>query len=97
MDFGLRELRLAAQLLSLLKTSQDHTLRLGDKVTPEFNTDSGAVFLIDDSFHVAMLNKDRLEDWLVCPSCGSEGFKDTLAHSLSPCCNKYAKTEFFEK
>lgn len=91
MDFGLRELRLAAQLLSILKTNQDRTLRLGEKVTPEFNPDSGFVFLIDEDFNVAMINGETLEDWLMCPECGSEGFVSELEHSTNECCKAHAK------
>lgn len=95
MDFRLSELRQAARLLSLLKTSRDHTLRLGERVTPEYNPDSGLVFLVDDNFNVAMLKGDHLEDWLVCPQCHTEGFRDTLENqTAAACCKAYAKKEF---
>lgn len=90
MDFGIRELRLAARLLSILKTAQDRTMRLGLHVTPEFNPDSGYVFLIDSEFNVAMLNGERLEDWIMCPQCGTEGFAADLEQG-SPCCKNHAK------
>lgn len=91
MDFGIRELRLAARLLSILKSEKDRTMRLGDKVTPEFNPDSGYVFLIDSDFNVAMINGEALEDWLMCPTCGTEGFASELESSPSPCCKESAK------
>lgn len=98
MDFGIRELRLAARLLAVLKTAQDRTMRLGDTITPEFNPDSGYVFLIDSDFNVAMLNGDTLEDWLMCPQCGIEGFISELEREgASPCCKQYAKDSIGEK
>lgn len=98
MDFGIRELRLAARLLSLLKTAQDRTMRLGETVTPEFNPDSGYVFLIDSNFNVAMVNGDTLEDWLMCPQCGVEGFASDLeAECAAPCCKAYAKDAVGQK
>lgn len=96
MDFGTKELRLAGRLLSLLRTSSDHTMRLGDKVTPEMNFDSGYVFLIDSDFNVAMVNGDRLEDWLMCQQCATEGFVSDLEQG-HPCCKAYAKESFEQK
>jgi hypothetical protein len=94
MDFGTRELRIAAMLLSALKSPKDYTFRLGEKVALEFNSKSGLVFLVDDNFNVAMLNGDRLEDWLICPQCNAEGFRDTLENKTShSCCKAYAKQE----
>lgn len=90
MDFGIKELRLAAKLLSVFKTAQDRTMRLGDKVTPEFNPDSGYVFLIDSNFNIAMLNGEELEDWLRCPQCECEGFVSDLEKG-APCCKAHAE------
>ena len=91
MDFGRRELSLAARLLSLLGSEKDITFRLSEKVTPELNPDSGYVFLISDNFSVAMVNsKGFLEDWVMC-DCGAEGFISELEKSTSPCCKTYAK------
>lgn len=98
MDFGRRELQLAGNLLRLFRTSKDRTLKLGTKVTPELNPDSGYVFLIDDNFNIAMVNGDYLEDWLLCPTCAHEGFvSDFEKPEASPCCRGYAKSEFSEK
>jgi hypothetical protein len=92
MDFGRRELQLAGNLLRLFRSDKDHTLRLGDKITPEFNPDTGLVFLVDEEFNVAMINGQYLEDWLLCPHCGTEGFKDTLDKpTAAPCCQSFAK------
>ena len=64
-------------------------MRLGPKVTPEFNRTSGYVFLIDSDFNVAMICEGALEDWLICPECSTEGFASNLADG-SPCCNSHA-------
>lgn len=98
MDFGRRELQLAGNLLRLFRTDKDHTLRLGDIITPELNPDTGYVFLIDSDFNVAMLNGDHLEDWLLCPTCATEGFiSDLSKDSASPCCKSHAQKEFSQK
>lgn len=91
MDFGIRELRLTARLLSLFKTDNDKTALLGDTISPEFNPESGYVFLIDADFNVAMLNGEELQDWHRCPECGVEGFLDDVERSPSPCCKQYTK------
>ena len=86
MDFGLNELRVAGKLLSLLGTDKDHTIRLKKNITPEYNRDSGLVFLVDESFHVAMVNGECLEDWYVCPECYAEGFLKEFKMNQSKCC-----------
>lgn len=92
MEFGVRELRLAAQLLSAFKSAKDLTFRLGTQVTLEFNPDSGFVFLVAPDFSVAMVNSlGYLEDWLRCPECQSEGFEGQLAAQDSPCCRAYVR------
>lgn len=91
MDFGTRELRLAARLLSLLRTAQDRTMRLGEKVTPELNPDSGYVFLIDSDFNVAMVKDGALEDWTTCCECGAEGFISDMEKLNSSCCKAHLK------
>lgn len=94
MEFGIRELRYAARLLSLFKTSKDHTRKLGDSVAVEFNPNSGYVFLVDEDFNVAMVQSDTLRDWFTCPECGEEGFEEVLKNG-KPCCRQYLfKTEF---
>jgi hypothetical protein len=96
MDFSRRELHMAGNLLRLFRSDKDHTVMLGDTVTPEFNPESGLVFLIDDSFNIAMANGPKLEDWLRCPQCGREGFKEKLEAKDTPqCCKDYIKKEFY--
>lgn len=94
MDFRLRELREAARLLALLKTKYDRTLRLGPIVTPEYNPDSGFVFLIDSNFNIAMINGQFLEDWHRCPNCGREGFLDALNRGAVCCKTHISKSVF---
>lgn len=96
MHFGRRELAIAGTLLRLFRSSQDHTLRLTDHVTPEYNPDSGMVFLIDDQFNVAVERDGYLEDWIVCPHCHKEGCADSPGLD-SPCCKAFLKSEFSEK
>lgn len=92
MDFGYRELLLVSKLLALLKTDKDFTIRLGNRVTPEFNPNSGHVFLIDSNFNIAMINGDHLEDWFICPTCYFEGFEKDLMNNSS-CCKIHAKNK----
>lgn len=96
MHFGRRELAIAGKLLRLFRSPQDRTMRLGEHVTPEFNPDSGMVFLIDEEFNVAVERDGYLEDWIACPICHNEGHPDSPALA-SPCCKSFLKSEFSEK
>lgn len=96
MHFGRRELAIAGKLLRLFRSPDDRTLRLGDTITPEFNRDSGMVFLIDDDFNVAVECDGHLEDWLVCPQCGNEAVAKEFDRTR-PCCDSFFKSEFPEK
>jgi hypothetical protein len=90
MQFGYRELKMAADLLTAFKDREkDLTERLGSNVAIEFNPMSGNVFLIDEDFNVAMMNGDYLEDFYSCPECGNEGFKDELKEHGMRCCLEY--------
>jgi len=91
MQFGYRELKLAGELLSALKTEKDKTKFLGDGVAVEFNPKSGHVFLIDEDLNVAMMNGDNLEDFFSCPECGHEGFLDEMKHNGNKECKEYFK------
>jgi hypothetical protein len=93
-DFSIKELRQAALLLSALKSDRDHTQKLGPIVTPEYNPNSGYVFLIDSNFNIAMLNGNSLEDWHRCPECKAEGFIETL-NRASPCCKNHVTQNVF--
>ena len=93
MDFGPRELRLAAELLLLFRSPRDKTVRLGESVSPEYNPISKTVFLVDINFRVGMVRDGFLEDWYICPTCKEEGFLDSLSCGAA-CCRAYAKSEF---
>lgn len=54
-----------------------------DNVRPAFNMNSGNVFLVNDSYQVAMLNEDSLEVWHSLPYSGEEGFISDLLQ-ISP-------------
>lgn len=43
-----------------------------------FNKDSGNVFLVNENYHVAMMNGDELETFYTSPYEGKEGFFDEL-------------------
>ena len=77
-QLGYRELRIAGELLSALKTEKDKTRYLSEGIAIEFNPSSGNVFLVDEDFNVAMMNGEFLEDWFSCPQCGAEGFLEDV-------------------
>lgn len=86
-DFGFRELRMAAELLTAYcKTPPDF---LGDGVRLMMNTHSGCVFLTDEDYSVAMMNGGSLDQWHVCPECGAEGFAEDMPDSA--CCQDYLR------
>lgn len=77
-EFGYREREL---LVALLDEWNKNGLPNGfeyDNVRPAFNANSGNVFLVNDSYQVAMLNEDTLEIWHILPYSGEEGFLDDL-------------------
>ncbi len=86
--FGHIELVEAEKLLHAFNTkawaSADDDLNNGVKL--EFNPSSGNVFLVDDDYMVAMLNGDKLENWLSCPNCGKEGFRSELPLNVNGEC-----------
>ena len=90
LDFGPKQLRLAGKLLSAIGTIHDRTLRLKTSVTPEWNPSSGYVYLVDESFNVAMFDGDFLSDWYVCPVCSNEGFLGSFREHGKPCCHQVA-------
>jgi hypothetical protein len=85
-DFSLEQKYELAKLLAALGTTYDRTTRLTGKVCGEYNPQSGLVFLVDQSFHVARLNKQFLEDWYVCPTCFNEGFFEEFSNCDNDCC-----------
>ena len=84
-DFGFRELRMAADLLTSYCESPPEFLSNG--VHLMMNTHSGCVFLTDEDFSVAMMSGTALEQWHSCPECGAEGFADELPDS--ECCRQF--------
>jgi len=92
-DFGQIERDEAALLLTTLGSSKDDTRFFGHGgVSVEFNPMSGFVFLVDEDYNVAMMNGDRLEDFLTCPNCGGEGLLSDFREDNegSECCEEYA-------
>lgn len=86
-DFGFRELRMAAELLSAYCEQPPDFLTGGVHVM--MNTHSGCVFLTDEDFNVAMMNGDTLEQWHHCPECGAEGFAEDMPDN--GCCQRYLR------
>jgi hypothetical protein len=88
LHFPIQALKRVALLLAAYRDPEkDLTVRLGRRgaVTPEWNPVSGYVFLIDQDFHVGLLNESGyLVDWWVCP-CGGEGFAEAMLAG-KPCC-----------
>ena len=81
-NFGYRELKMAAELLTAYcETSPDF---LEDGVHLMMNRHSGNVFLTDEDFNVAMMNGGKLDAWLFTPYEGHEGFIDELTDQYSP-------------
>jgi hypothetical protein len=79
-EFGYRERKMAAELLTASIEQglpQDFD---DDGVTIMMNRHSGNVFLTNSNYDVAMMNGDKLESWYSCPYCGHEGFHEDMAH-----------------
>ena len=92
-DFGAVERDEAGLLLTTLNSSKDDTRFFGyGSVAVEFNPMSGYVFLVDEDYNVAMMNGDRLEDFITCPNCGGEGLLSDFREDNegSECCEEYA-------
>ena len=84
-DFGFRELRMAAELLTAYCEQPPEFLT--DGVHLMMNTHSGYVFLTDEDFNVAMMTGGKLEQWHWCPDCGAEGFTGDMPDE--ECCQRY--------
>ena len=81
-DFGFRELKMAAELLTAYCEMPPEFLE--DGVHLMMNRHSGNVFLTDEEFNVAMMNEGKLDAFLFTPYHGHEGFIDELAEQYSP-------------
>ena len=77
-DFGWRELKVAAELLTALIDQGAPGDFDTDRTQLMFNKHSGYVFLTNSEFQVAMMNGNRLETWYTDFEDGSEGFKEDL-------------------
>jgi hypothetical protein len=90
-QFGYIERKEAAMLLTAHQTENDDTEFFDSEgIHIMFNTQSGYVFLTNDNFQVAMMAGEKLVDFLTCPNCGNEGFKEEV-NSGEPCCKEYIK------
>jgi hypothetical protein len=75
-DFGWRERKMAAELLTT-SCEQGFPEDFEDsEVTIMMNFNSGNVFFTNSEFQVAMMNGDTLESFYSLPYSGEEGFKD---------------------
>ena len=90
---GSREQFMAGELLiarsnNAWASNADH---LEDDVKLEFNPSSGNVYLVDKDYNVVMLNgDDKLENWLYCGDCGTEGFRSEVRFSKEGLCSHCA-------
>jgi hypothetical protein len=94
--FSLYDLKMTSKLLAAYRDPiLDHTIRLGNKITPEINKTSGFCFLIDSDFHVARLDTEGkfLLDWFICDRCSTEGFAEMLREDGRDCCRSYLENE----
>jgi hypothetical protein len=88
--YGARERKL---LIELLTAWNEQGLPDGfdaDEVTPQFNTNSGYVFLGNSDFQSAMIDDDgKLALWNYCGECGHEGFMEDCELNENGCseCN----------
>lgn len=87
---GSREQFMAGELLiawsnNAWASNADH---LEDDVKLEFNPSSGNVYLVDKDYNVVMLNgDDKLENWLYCGDCGTEGFRSEVSFTNDGLCS----------
>jgi hypothetical protein len=77
-DFGWRERKMAAELLTASCEQGFPDDFYDDGVTIMMNKNSGNVFFTNSDYQVAMMNGDKLESFYTTPYSGHEGFKDEL-------------------
>lgn len=90
-QFGQIELDEVANLLTAMRK---HGLPDGfydSGVCPEFNPNSGYVFLVNEDFQVCMYDDETgtLYMFHSCPECGEEGCQEDLISWGNDCCKKY--------
>jgi hypothetical protein len=89
-EFGWREKRMAAKLLTAACSQGLPVNFENDGVALAMNTSSGYVFLTNSDYQVAMMNGEELETWYDCPYCGHEGFKEDMDHEPEgPECSRF--------
>ena len=93
--FGQRELKIAGELLTAYKSKNDDTTLLDENITVNFNQNSGYVFLSDDNYNVAVMEDEKLVDFLSCGNCGHEGTKSEFLEHSEECCKEFY-SELFE-
>jgi hypothetical protein len=77
-DFGYRERKLAAELLTASVEQGFPEDFNDDGVEIMMNCNSGYVFFTNSDFQVAMMNGDDLESFYTLPWSGEEGFAEEL-------------------
>lgn len=77
-DFGARERKMAADLLTASIEQGFPDDFEDDGITLMMNSNSGNVFFTNANFDVAMMNGGRLELFYSCPQCGAEGFREDI-------------------
>ena len=90
-QFGWRERRMAAVLLTASCDGGFPEDFNDDEVTIAMNTGSGNVFFTNSDYQVAMMNGDKLESFYSCPQCGHEGFKNEMQHEGTSECQEYLR------
>jgi hypothetical protein len=89
-NFGYRERKMAAELLTASVEQGFPDDFEDDGVTVMMNRNSGNVFLTNSNYQVAMMNGNKLESWYTCPYCGHEGFKEDMEHDAQNAeCTRY--------
>lgn len=89
LDFGLRELRLASELLAAHQDLSRDTALLDASVQVGFNPITGRVFLQDEDYRVAMMRGETLEEWYSCHECSHEGFaEEFFGKAQGPRCER---------
>jgi len=77
-DFGWRERKMAAELLTASCEQGFPEDFEDEEVTIMMNRNSGNVFFTNSEYQVAMMNGDTLESFYTTPYSGHEGFAEDL-------------------
>lgn len=96
-DFGFRELKAAARLLTLLAEDGLPSNMTSTGLALNFNMNSGYVFLMNSEYEVAIEVDGKLVEYLTCGNCGEEGTANDLDfdynYYLCGDCTKQVKAE----